>query len=116
MGPSAAPTIDIKFDNGLTDSLVLRKFTFHEDVLEADEENCNYFGHLASDESACVSVTGCLGSEALDFTIMGEKGGLYRWNLDGTVDQIKVSRLVIFGNFTNGIQIVTFFTFSSKVP
>ena len=93
-GPGSIPSIDVTFDDGLTDTIVLRKFTFHEEDRLESLENCNYFGHLASDESACLSVTGCVGLEPLDFTIMGEKGGLYRWNLDGSVTQIKRSELV----------------------
>ena len=38
----------------------------------AGEEKCHFVGHLANEKEACVAVTGCAGSEPLEFTIMSK--------------------------------------------
>ena len=49
--------------------MVLERFYSSEKERSAQIPNCNFFGHLARDEDSCVAVTGCPGSEALEFTI-----------------------------------------------
>jgi len=86
------PTIDVVFDDGFEDTLILDNMYFaYEDRIEG-EEICDYFGHLASDLTACVAVTGCVGAEDLDITIMGERGGLFQMcGQTGAVKRIEPS-------------------------
>jgi len=72
------PTIDVVFDDGFEDTLILDTISFGDEDRIEGEEICDYFGHLASDLTSCVAVTGCVGAEDLDITIMGERGGLYQ--------------------------------------
>ena len=49
---------------------------------------CHYFGHLAFERAACVAVTGCVGLEDLELTIMSShaKGSNhFTWTKDGDV-------------------------------
>ena len=50
--------------------------------------HCNYFGHLKSDSSACVAMTGCLGKDDIDFTLTSDhlyEVNSFTWKRDGTV-------------------------------
>ena len=89
------PTIDVVFDDGFEDTLILDTMYFAgEDRIEG-EEICDYFGHLASDLTACVAVTGCVGAEDLDITIMGERGGLFQMcGQTGAVKRIEPSLVI----------------------
>ena len=60
----------------------------------ATKPKCNFFGHLAKDTKACVAVTGCPGSEDLEFTINSRHSGLnnmYILKKDGTLEVIESS-------------------------
>ena len=85
------PTIDVVFEDGFSDTLVLDKFYFAEEDRLETEEACDYIGHLASDLTSCVAVTGCVGAEDLHITIMGDRGGLFRMSVDGTVTRGEVA-------------------------
>ena len=66
------PEINIHFEDGSTDTLILERYYPNEES-KLDREyhkTCNYFGHLKNDEDACVAVTGCYEKEDLDFTIL----------------------------------------------
>ena len=56
----------------------------------ARTENCDFLGHLANDMSACVAVTGCIGSEDVDITIMGDRGGSFQIDLNGNVSRVEL--------------------------
>ena len=64
-------------------------FYFAEEDKLARKENCDYIGHLAGDLNTCVAVTGCAGSEDLEITMIGERGGLYRMDLNGLVSLVE---------------------------
>ena len=64
------PEIDIAFPDGHLDEFVLEKHFFNEEDRMANEEHCNYFGHLKNDPNACIAVTGCYGRDDLEFTIL----------------------------------------------
>ena len=66
------PDISITFPNGRQDELILEKHFPNEEARLANEEHCNYFGHLKNDPEACVAVTGCYGRDDLEFTVMSE--------------------------------------------
>ena len=52
------PEIDIAFPDGHLDEIVLEKHFFNEEDRMANEEHCNYFGHLKNNPNACIAVTG----------------------------------------------------------
>ena len=72
-----------------TDRFVLDNFYFAEEDRLNRRENCDYIGHLAGDLNTCVAVTGCVGSDPLEITMIGDQGGLYRMDLDGVVSIIQ---------------------------
>ena len=52
-------------------------------------EGCHFSGHLEKDSEACVGMTGCIGSEDVEFTILSDHAtcsGLYKWSKDGNVE------------------------------
>ena len=89
------PTIDVTFDDGYTDTLILDHYYFSDEDRLIRSENCDFIGHLANDQTACVAVTGCIGSEEVDITIMGDRGGLYQIGLTGNVSAVEVDDLEI---------------------
>ena len=51
-------------------------------------DNCHYLGHLANEPEACVAVTGCVGSEDVDFTILSAHStgsSMFKWTKEGLV-------------------------------
>ena len=68
------PEIDIAFPDGHLDEFVLEKHFFNKEDRMANEEHCNYFGHLKNDPDACIAVTGCYGRDDLEFTILTDHG------------------------------------------
>ena len=69
------PLIDITFSNGVKDSLVLKRFYPTQESRMARTPSCNYVGHLENEKSACISLSGCPGSEDLYFTINSKNSG-----------------------------------------
>ena len=64
-----------------------------------DVEQCVYFGHLANEPEACVAMTGCPGSEDVEFTILSthnEISHTFKWSKEGDVQIL--SRTVILLN------------------
>ena len=106
--PGARPTppkISITFPDGYTDNLILNHFFPEEDRIEG----CHFIGHLDQEHEACVAVTGCVGSEDLQFTIMSEhamESSLFKWKKDGSVELIKSPHKVF-----HKIQFVLYFLY-----
>ena len=78
-----SPSISITFPDGYQDNLVLTNQN-----QDRNDDNCIYLGHFEKETSACVAMTGCPGSEDLEFTIFSshsERSGTMKWNLDGSV-------------------------------
>ena len=58
----------------------------------AGAEECHFIGHLAKEQDACVAMTGCVGSEDIDFTIISShatKSAMFKWSKDGHVEIIE---------------------------
>ena len=54
-------------------------------------DNCHYLGHLANEPEACVAVTGCVGSEDVDFTILSAHStgsSMFKWTKEGLVEVV----------------------------
>ena len=82
------PNIMVTFPDGYNDRLVLRKNHFnHGDKIEVDD-GCNYVGHLAIEKDACVAMTGCFGSDDIEFTIMSSHSAgstAFVWTKEGEI-------------------------------
>ena len=85
---NGAPTVTVTFPDGYTDTLVLSKYYSSEEDRMAGAEACHYIGHLANEHDACAAMTGCIGSEDIEFTIMSRhaKSSMFRWTKDGNVE------------------------------
>merc|ERR1719242_760651 len=86
-----APTIAIVFPDGATDTLVLDKYYSNEDDRKAGVNRCNFIGHLAEENGACVGMTGCPESEDVEFTIMSSRlngSPMFKWARDGNVERV----------------------------
>ena len=84
---NGVPAIEVNFANGHRDNLVLERFYSSDEERMMRSPSCNFFGHLASEENACVSVSGCLGDK-MEMTIMSKHNTLsnmYIWHKDGHV-------------------------------
>ena len=69
------PSIDITFANGVKDSMILERFYPTQESRMARTPSCNFVGHLENEKSACVSLSGCPGSDDLHFTINSKNSG-----------------------------------------
>ena len=59
----------------------------------ASKERCHYIGHLENEHTACVAMTGCVGSQDVQFTILSKhapKSSTFKWTKDGNVENMKV--------------------------
>ena len=86
------PSIDITFTNGVKDSLVLKRFYPTQESRMASTPSCNFVGHLESERAACVSLTGCAGSDDLYFTINSKNSGssnMYILKNNGEVELVE---------------------------
>ena len=84
------PNLSVTFPDGYSDTFVLNHFDDSEDDKLAG--HCHYIGHLTNEKKACVAMTGCIGSEDVEFTIMSSHGSdsnLFKWKKDGNVEIIK---------------------------
>ena len=84
------PLINIVFPNGHQDTMILKRFNPNpnDEMLTND---CNYLGHLKTEVTACVAVTGCYGVEDVEMTILSrnsEPTALFKLSADGTVEAI----------------------------
>ena len=89
-----APSIVVTFPDGYQDVLVLSKFYANKQNRIASKERCHYIGHLANELTACVAMTGCVGSQDVQFTILSKhapKSSTFKWTKDGNVELMKVN-------------------------
>ena len=86
-----SPSVSITFPDGYTDTMVLSRYYSNENDRLARTENCHFFGHLEGEPDACIALTGCPGSDDLEFTIMSEhlSDTMFKWNKNGNVQVIK---------------------------
>ena len=95
----SSPNVLVTFPDGYTDRLVLRKHYFNEKDRMEDESHCNYIGHLAKETNACVAMTGCLGSDDVELTIMSTHAigsNSFVWSKEGDVHIVEPNQEVIF--------------------
>ena len=94
------PNVAITFPNGNSDRLVLKKYILNEDQERTETEHCSFLGHLEHETEACVAMTGCFGSEDVEFTIMSRNSpySLFKWTKDGQVEAIQTSNLTHMAN------------------
>ena len=86
------PSIDITFINGVKESMVLKRFYPTQESRMARTPSCNFVGHLENEKSACVSLTGCPGSDDLYFTINSKNSGssnMYILKNNGEVELVE---------------------------
>jgi len=84
--PIPIPNIFVTFPDGYSDNLVLNRF-----YSENEADGCHFLGHLENEQEACVAMTGCIGSEDIEFTIMSEHApetNLFKWKIDGNVEVV----------------------------
>merc|ERR1712008_667614 len=87
-----APSIVVTFPDGYQDVLVLSKFYANKQNRIASKERCHYIGHLANELTACVAMTGCIGSQDVQFTILSKhapNSSTFKWTKDGNVELMK---------------------------
>ena len=76
---------------------MLEKHYFNQEERIASGNECHYFGHLVNEKGACVSMTGCLGSEDILFTIMSvhaTDSPYFEWTKEGEVNAIDLEQIV----------------------
>ena len=70
---------------------MLEKHHANEEDRIANEEHCNYIGHLAEESEACVAMTGCVGFEDVELTVLSTHATyspMFKWTKDGNVEMI----------------------------
>ena len=85
------PSVSVVFPDGYKDTLVLSKFHANDEDRIANEEHCNYAGHLANEPEACVAMTGCFEYEDVHFTILSDhaaESSMFKWTKNGNVEII----------------------------
>ena len=85
------PLINIRFQDGYEDTLILHKHTSQMRTDDLESEYCHYLGHLENEPEACIAVTGCHDREDLEFTIISShstKSNMFVWARDGTVKSL----------------------------
>ena len=90
---NGSPSIAVTFPDGYQDTLVLSKFYANEQNRMASKERCHYIGHLENEHTACVAMTGCVGSQDVQFTILSKhspKSSTFKWTKDGNIENMKV--------------------------
>ena len=91
---NGAPSVLIVFPDGYKDTLILKQYYANEEERMARSEACHYIGHLANEHKACVAMTGCVGSQDVQFTILSKhapKSSTFKWTKDGNVEIMKVN-------------------------
>jgi len=89
---NGSPRVEVTFSDGYTDTMVLNKHYATEEDRMAGTEDCNYIGHLENEKDACVAMTGCIGSEDVEFTIMSThatESPMFKWTREGRVEVIE---------------------------
>jgi len=92
---NGVPSVAITFPNGHSDIILLDKYYANEEDRMIKEnqgvpnvEQCIYFGHLVKEPEACVAMTGCVGSEDVEFTILSAHNTgshMFKWSKEGEV-------------------------------
>jgi len=89
---TGGPSVTVTFPDGYTDTLVFSRYYSTEEDRMAETEACHYIGHLANELEACAAMTGCVGKEDVEFTIMSKhapESGMFKWTKDGKVEIIE---------------------------
>jgi len=89
---NGSPTVAVTFSDGYTDTLVLNRYYSSEEDRMLGSEECHFIGYLAKEQDACVAMTGCVGSEDIDLTIMSRhatESSMFKWTKDGHVEIIE---------------------------
>ena len=105
---NGAPSVSVTFPDGYQDNLVLSRFDANDEDRMASVEHCNFIGHLENEPEACVAMTGCVGSQDVQFTILSKhapKSSTFKWTKDGNVELMKVNMHL------NCLKIYEFITF-----
>merc|ERR1719228_570386 len=92
---NGAPSVSITFPDGHKDMLVMHRFFGNEEDRMVNEERCHYSGHLANEPEACVAMTGCVGREDVEFTILSEHSHgshILKWTTEGNVEILEYKR------------------------
>ena len=113
------PEIDIAFPDGHLDEIVLEKHFSNEEDRMANEEHCNYFGHLKNDPNACIAVTGCYGRDDLEFTILAGhsmSNHMFVLQKDGQLRTVESSINVSYHFVSNATFSQKINYFSLRVP
>ena len=86
-----SPSVSITFPDGYSDRLILSRFYINEEAKLTRSEDCNFIGHLEGEPGACVAMTGCPGSNDLEFTIMSEHSAhsTFKWLKNGNVEIVE---------------------------
>ena len=88
---NGAPSVSVTFPNGHQDKLVLNRYDANDEDRMANEEHCNFIGHLENEPEACVAMTGCFGSEDVHLTILSAhatESRMFTWTKEGQVEVI----------------------------
>ena len=86
------PSISIAFPDGYADNMILNKV----DEEEMEENECIFMGHLETETSACIAITGCPGIDNVELTIFSkhaERSGVMKWSKDGSVELVDRAKL-----------------------
>ena len=90
---NGSPSIGITFPDGYSDTLILTPFPGDNvDAYNRDESTCLFHGYLANEPEACSAMTGCLGSEDVEFTILSEHAPgtpMFIWRKNGQVELVE---------------------------
>ena len=95
---NGAPIVGVTFPDGYKDHLELSIFYGNQVDRISGIERCHYIGHLANEPEACVAMTGCVGSEDVEFTIFSthvNESPMFKWTKNGNVEIIEKSFEVI---------------------
>lgn len=87
-----APRIQIEFPDKYKDTLVLEKFYGNEEDRKANINWCHYIGRLENEPESGVAMTGCIGNEDVELTILSTHSRacqMFRWTTEGKVEMIK---------------------------
>merc|ERR1711936_570918 len=90
-----SPSVSITFPDGYTDTMALSRYYSNANDRLARVEKCHFFGHLEGEPEACIALTGCPGSDDLEFTIMSEHSPdtMFKWTKNGEVRLIESKAL-----------------------
>merc|ERR1719507_733486 len=92
------PEVTVTFPEHQSDIMLLNRFYLNEEDRIAGLERCNFVGKLASDPLSSIAMTGCVGSEDVEFTIFSKNvGSMYRWTKEGELED---------GDYQNGDEII----------